>query len=390
MRGAPGVGKSTWIKMFDLQPYTLCADEIRLMFQGPVMDHKTGHITISQKNDRKVWTLLFDLLEQRMQRGELCVVDACHSKSQDFSKYKHLAQQYRYRVYCIDFTSVPLNVCKLHNQGREDWKYVPEDVIENIYSRFEYQEIPNYVTTIRYDDVKAINALLKEWVPKDLNEYEKVVVFGDIHGCYDPLKKYFNENPFNDNTAYIFTGDYIDRGIQNKEVVQWLLDHYEMRNVILLEGNHEKWLKEFADEEYDDELLSEKKDKCKSGEFFYNTSKQLLEFNKKDLRQLCRRFWQICYFKFDEKKFLVSHAGVGFMPESIMKVSANTFIRAEDGKYEDPIDEWFESHNADADLYQIHGHRNEDKIQMNKFEHSINLCDEIEFGGNLRILEITK
>ena len=33
---------------------------------------------------------------------------------------------------------------------------------------------------------------------------------GDIHGCYEPLKTYFNENPMNDDTAYIFLGDYIE------------------------------------------------------------------------------------------------------------------------------------------------------------------------------------
>lgn len=388
MRGAPGSGKSSWIKMFDLQPYTLCADNIRLMFQGPVMNHETGKMCISQKNDNKVWKLLFELLEQRMQRGELCVVDACHSKSQEFSRYKKLAEQYRYRVYCIDLTNVPLDVCKLHNQGREEVKFVPENVLENIYSRFETQNPPSFVTVIKYDDMEKIKALIEDWRPMDFNEYEKVVVFGDIHGCFEPLKKYFDDHPFDEKTKYVFTGDYIDRGVQNKEVIQWLLNNYERKNVILLEGNHEKWLKAFANGDYDEELLSGEKNLCKSSEFFYNTSKELLSFDKKNLRELCRKFWQICYFEFDGKRFLVSHAGVGFMPNSIMKVAADSFIRGE--KYEDPIDEWFCAHNQDDDLYQIHAHRNIEKISSDKFSHSFNLCDEVEFGKNLRILEISK
>jgi hypothetical protein len=159
-------------------------------------------------------------------------------------------------------------------------------------------------------------------------------------------------------------------------------------NVVLLEGNHERWLKEFANEDYDEELKNGVKDKCKSSEFFKHTSVQLKDFDKKKLRELCRKFWQICYFKFDSAKFLVSHAGVGFMPKSIMKIAADSFIRGE--KYEDPIDEWFCKNNKDEDLYQIHAHRNVEKIEANKFSHSFNLCDEIEAGGWLRVMEITK
>ena len=387
MRGAPGAGKSTWIKTFGLQPYTLCADEIRLMFQGPVMNHETGKMCISQKNDNKVWKLLFELLEQRMQRGELCVVDACHSKTQDFSRYKKLAEEYRYRVYCIDLTSIPLNVCKLHNQGREEVKFVPEHILENIYSRFETQNPPSFVTVIKYDDIEKIKAFLR-WKPMDFNEYDNVVVFGDIHGCFQPLKSYFEIHPFNDKTKYVFTGDYIDRGIQNKEVVEWLLDNYMKPNVVLLEGNHEKWLKAFANGDYDVELKAGVKDKCRSSEFFFNTAEQLKDFDKKRLRELCRKFWQICYFEFDGKKFIVSHAGVGFMPESIMKVSADSFIRGE--RYEDPIDEWFCKNNHDENLFQIHAHRNVEDIESNKFNHSFNLCDKVEFGKFLRVMEISK
>lgn len=48
LRGAPGSGKSTWIKDNKLSPYTLCADDIRTMIQSPVMDI-SGNYKISQK-----------------------------------------------------------------------------------------------------------------------------------------------------------------------------------------------------------------------------------------------------------------------------------------------------------------------------------------------------
>ena len=79
------------------------------------------------------------------------------------------------------------------------------------------------------------------------------------------------------------------------------------------------------------------------------------------------------------------------MPENLQKVKADTFIKG-NGKYEDPIDEWWEKNEGqrNPDLYQIHAHRNITNMPIHPVEHSFNLCDEVEFGGNLRILEIYK
>ena len=38
LRGAPGAGKSTWVKENQLEPYTLSADNIRQMTAGLVYD----------------------------------------------------------------------------------------------------------------------------------------------------------------------------------------------------------------------------------------------------------------------------------------------------------------------------------------------------------------
>ena len=48
LRGSAGCGKSTWIEENNLKRYTLCADEIRLLCQGPVMQ-VDGTVGISQR-----------------------------------------------------------------------------------------------------------------------------------------------------------------------------------------------------------------------------------------------------------------------------------------------------------------------------------------------------
>ena len=110
---------------------------------------------------------------------------------------------------------------------------------------------------------EALEIINKPLEPVEVDK-EKVVVFGDIHGCYEPLKEYFDKNPFDENTCYIFCGDYTDRGIQNKEVLEFLFSIYKNKNVILLEGNHEKWLRIYASKEYDiSNYLADKKIKYK-------------------------------------------------------------------------------------------------------------------------------
>lgn len=235
LRGSAGVGKSTYIKEHGLEPYALSADNIRMMCQSPVMQ-TNGTLAISQSNERLVWSLLFQMLEARMQRGEFVVIDATNSKTQEINRYKDMAKTYRYRMYCVDMTGVPMEECKRRNKLRPIYKQVPDEVIEKMYTRFETQSIPAGVTVIQPDELDKI------WYkPSDFSHYKRIHHIGDIHGCYTVLKEYLKDG-FKDDELYIFCGDYIDRGIENVEVINFLYENMNRPNVILLEGNHERWL----------------------------------------------------------------------------------------------------------------------------------------------------
>ncbi len=52
-RGCPGSGKSTFIENNNLKQYTLCPDELRLLYQTPILC-EDGSLKISQNNDRRV------------------------------------------------------------------------------------------------------------------------------------------------------------------------------------------------------------------------------------------------------------------------------------------------------------------------------------------------
>jgi serine/threonine protein phosphatase 1 len=73
---------------------------------------------------------------------------------------------------------------------------------------------------------------------------ERIFAIGDIHGCFDKLTSLMgiiDMDPIQD--TLVFIGDYIDRGPQSKEVVDYLIDLAKQQSrVIFLKGNHEQML----------------------------------------------------------------------------------------------------------------------------------------------------
>lgn len=374
MRGSPASGKSTWIKNMGLDNYTLSADNLRLLVESPILVPDKKYRTISQKNDSYVWTLLFELLERRMSNGEFVIVDATHSRSSDFSRYNKLCERYRYRRYYVDFSDVPIEECKRRNAEREDYKRVPESVIDKMYSRLETQQkTSGWVEVDKNNFWNEVGMKLF-----DLNNYEHIHIFGDIHGCLNPLKEYFEKYPYNEKDFYIFCGDYIDRGLQNKETLEFLMEMATYKNTLFLEGNHERWLNYYSLDEYEN---------IKSKTFLNKTANELRDLDKKDIRAFYRKIGQIAYFQYGKKKYIVSHAGISYMPEELQLVSTSQFIMGV-GDYNVQIDEIFSENQKDTDIIQVHGHRN--TFEVDNCSNSYNLEGKVEFGGELRVLQLNK
>ena len=378
-RGSAGCGKSTFIEEHGLKPYTLCADDIRLMCASPTLQ-TDGSRAISQANDKIVWNTLFRILETRMQNGEFTVIDATNSKTSEMKRYKELANNYRYRIYCIDMTDIPIEEVKRRNANRDELKRVPDSAIDKMYSRFETQKIPAGIKVLKPDELDTI------WYRSmDLSEYKKIHVIGDIHGCYTALKEYIDGNGgFNSDEFYIFTGDYVDRGIENAEVVKFLCKQCSYPNVVCLEGNHERWLWLWANDVI-----------AKSKEFEFVTKPQLErnKVSKRDARELYRRLGQCCYFTYHDKTFIVTHGGISNIPENLLMIPTEQMIKGV-GAYTDSdiVDRAFMENTIGRkeDYYQIHGHRNVLNSPVQTTEKTFNLEGSVEFGGCLRTVQITK
>ena len=390
-RGAPGCGKSTWVKENLLDNFTLCPDKIRTMCESPVFT-KDGGKAVSQQNDSLVWDILFQILRRRMENGEFTVIDATCSKTTDMNRYKNLAKEYRYRLYLVDFTDVPMQTCIDRNKMRkekEPEKFVPTDVIERMYSRFETQKVPSGITVIKPNEIDNVVT----YNPHDFSSWKKIHHIGDIHGCYTALMEYLDSNGgMKDDELYIFTGDYVDRGIENKEVLEFLLGIYEKPNVILLEGNHERWLNLWA---------HDKDDEIKSQEFYGTTLKQIGDIDKREIRKLVRRMQQCTYYTYMASGSIysvhVTHGGYSRPFECFLPLISTKQMVMGAGSYREAFDAdtCFDriSREVCAEayrVYQIHGHRNVDNSPIRVNDSCFNLEGKVEFGGHLRVVTLDK
>ena len=375
MRGCPGAGKSWWIKEHNLQKYTICPDELRTLCSS--MDLKsdgTFRITQEQENEKKVWNILFEILEHRMSRGDFTVIDATCSKTKDIQKYKDLAEHYRYRMYIVDFTDIPIEVCLKQNKMRPEEKWVPEEAIKNIYARFATQAVPKGIKVIKRDE---FDTLLEK--PVDVSEYKKLVFIGDIHGCYDTLMQYkdFKEG-LDENTEYIFCGDYLDRGNQNAEVMKFLTSIMDKPNVCFLEGNHEKYI----------QLWGEGSE-TKSREFNTKTKLALESggYTEKEARMFYRKVRQFSHLLYNGIEILACHGGIPNLNTNLLYIPSMKFIKG-CGNYSDYIEntESWMTQTAD-NCYLVHGHRNTEASEIQIADRVFNLEGRVEFGGALRIVE---
>ena len=378
LRGAMGCGKSTFIKNNDLENYTLSTDTIRLMYASPELgiDYKES---IPQFNNKKVWDLLYTLLEERMKKGEFTIIDAVHAYADEsFPIYKKLAEKYRYRLYVLDFTDIPKEEVYERNKGREIYRQVPESSIDRVYKAFEKERISTAFKVIKPENFNEII----NTTPRDLNGYDNVHIIGDIHGSATALKTYFTKYPISEKDYYIFCGDYFDRGTQNYQTFKFLSELMTNKNMTFLIGNHEDKLYKYA---CDDEFKMDYDIKNTIEEFEMNHLK------KSEIRGFIKSLSQLALITFKDKTYLITHGGLPYIPnKSLDFYSTNSFVYGID-KYETDIDKIYNEfmQTANNKIYQVHGHRNFYKNKFDKYEYSINLEGDIEHGGNLRILTLT-
>lgn len=372
LRGLPGSGKSTFIKEHDLEPFTIEPDNIRMLFGG-IERNINGNFCISQSYDTKVWSLVDELLCNRLEKGITTFLDATSISMKSLNHYKDLCDRYETKLYVVDFTDVPLDVVKSRNNLRDEYKKVPEEVIDRMNNQLQNKTSMRGFTVISPNDVEDVMMDSIKSLKVNANNYEKVIVFGDIHGCHSVLYKVMSEYKFSDKNLYVFCGDYFDRGIENREMLEFCLTFCKKDNFIFLKGNHELHIRNYLRDGVIDtpafgkslEQMGELKGQLKD---FYNTLKPFVTITK------------------GHTTINVSHGGIPTLPNSLY--SEYEYVKGV-GKYQssEDVDNAF-TNGCHFNEYSVHGHRNIYDVPVYNTEKTYNLEGQIELGGNLRYLEI--
>jgi len=253
--GAPGVGKTTFIRRTSqeiygddtLERYIIGPDKIRMMVESPVAK-PDGTFGISQKNESYVWKIVNEILERKVQKGEMIIVDATHSRNKAISAYKKYSDR-GYRVVLIDFSDyATLDEILERNASREDYKFVPPHVIETMYERIKSLDIPNWVEVIKPSAFKEHLANIKH----NWDNFDTMTVIGDIHGCVDEFGEILNLTEIDPDKkdpkhAIVLVGDYFDRGPGPIEVFRTIQKLQKNYFVLPLIGNHEEPLEYYRD-----------------------------------------------------------------------------------------------------------------------------------------------
>lgn len=391
LQGEPGCGKTTYVKDLGLENYCISPDSIRLQFSSPVWSAETQERVVPQKDNNKVWKALFSILEHRMSNGDFTIVDATHGTLKQVKQYKHLAELYGYRIYLVNLSNEDVDVSVVQNERRPKMDKVPVEVVNRMHKSIKEMKIPGYIT-----ELPKKNQLQElEWKTLDLNNYKVINIVGDIHGCYSVLEaskifKYENivNNPDN---FFIFLGDYFDRGIENHLVFNYLDKIKDLPNVVLLEGNHERYLRKYARSEKDFNMMTKKEVKSyyRSTAFIETTLRDFMNhgIDKKQVNKLNRKLQQCLVFGYGGIRHTCTHGGIlPGMVNELNKVSTSQLIKGV-GSYDTDIDSLWD--NLTISEVQFHGHRNT-FAHTNKDTKSYNLEQGVEKGGTLSTVSIWK
>lgn len=382
LRAIPGTGKSTFIRENNLEAFTLSMDTIREMISGVSLANN-DNLELSQHKNSEVFGVFKDLLIKRMKDGGPILLDNYYSNRSSYKDLINLSQNYGYQCKIVDFPKLTIEEAVKRNSERVSYKRVSESRSREMYYNFQAALLEeDIIPAISTEDaVKEIKVTIEE-LTIDLNKYNKIHHIGDLQGTYNPIKEYFEKDSIKDDEFYIFLGDYIDRGVQNGEVIKFMLSLKDKENVVMLKGNHEIHLQNYA---FNMNVYGR--------EFREVTQNQIERTNisRKQLKHLVRKFQDFFAYTYKDKKVFCTHAGIGSIPEYPRMVSPIMYIKGQGG-YSYDIDSHFEK-SAPKNWYQMHGHRNykEETFynpQKDIERRSFSLESDVEFGGKLSIMQL--
>jgi protein phosphatase len=256
--GASGSGKSSFARTHFKPTEIVSSDWAR----GLVSDDET-----SMEATADAFELAQNLVEIRLRRRLLTVVDATNVRAEDRAKFVTIAK--KWHALCAAIIIDPgEEVCLARNAQRPDRQFGPH-VVRNQRNALRkglgtlQREGFRNVTQLMSED--AVNAALitrtKLWTDKR-EETGPFDIIGDVHGCAEELEALLTKLGYSLNwnnegerkcvvtppptRKVVFVGDIVDRGPRVADALRVVMDMVDAGQAFCVIGNHEakleKWL----------------------------------------------------------------------------------------------------------------------------------------------------
>jgi len=163
-RGAPGAGKTTFLKKLGLYSFVVSSDQIRCEIGG-IKILPNGAQQRGIVDESKVWSRVEEEIITRMHNDNTVIIDATFQKKLDFKMPLRTAKLYQYEVKVIDFTMISEKKAISQNANRQGWQLVPPKVISEAYKNYRKEKLDHKIKNIPYfifEDTALCKHLQKE------------------------------------------------------------------------------------------------------------------------------------------------------------------------------------------------------------------------------------
>ncbi|HYZ87502.1 MAG TPA: polynucleotide kinase-phosphatase [Bryobacteraceae bacterium] len=257
--GASGSGKSTFAGAHFLPTEILSSD----YFRGLVSDDDNNQAATPDAFDA-----LYYVLEKRLARGRLTVVDATNVRAEDRKRLIQIAR--KHHVFAVAIVlNTPERVCLHRNSTRPDRDFGPHVVRRQVGDlkrglRGLAGEGFRFVHILEADEEITIQRT-RLWNNKK-DEHGPFDIIGDLHGCaselrsllsslgWQPVKLEGNPDPWGSESwvhpqgrKAVFLGDLVDRGPEVLDTLRIVRNMVGSGVALCVAGNHDekllRWLK---------------------------------------------------------------------------------------------------------------------------------------------------
>lgn len=403
LRGPANSGRSEFAREEGLLPWHIDQKTFEMAFCDPVMTGG-GSMSLDRYQRGKFKDRLKEILGERFSRGSLVVFEptdtgapagkaTVSASDRLVLEVAAQARAWRYDVLIIDFTehrqNEDLKARSLELASRPTYGM---PVVDSSKSQTHFRRRVGYEDAEGVEWVTAADLagrVLDHIEPKfiDISRYRNVVAIGDIHGCYETLQRLLGDTGPRDDVAYIFLGDYINKGPRSAKVLTYLTETFENRaNAFLLAGNHERALEDWVNS-----APIHKK-------VFASTTLPDLEaskYRRKDARRFLAMLMDAARFKWGDLTILATHGGFTRPPSRLAVLSAEHLQHGAENSIFDVDSAWEAavisgSNPSTSEVIQVHGHRNGHFHPVCAGAGSFNLEGGVDAGGSMRAVVFSR